>query len=90
MVRGETKGRVPWVLLAWEGRDPTQGAPPAGLTSTHRFCGLIQALVTNPDSTAPSEEAEGVREVLEVRKGPGSARRGKANGLNPVSAPPAV
>ncbi|XP_077752634.1 mitogen-activated protein kinase kinase kinase 6 [Canis aureus] len=29
------------------------------------FCGLIQALVTNPDSTMPSEEAEGVREVLE-------------------------
>nr|XP_025870175.1 mitogen-activated protein kinase kinase kinase 6 [Vulpes vulpes] len=29
------------------------------------FCGLIQALVTNPDSSAPSEEAEGVREVLE-------------------------
>ncbi|KAL4831495.1 hypothetical protein H8958_012491 [Nasalis larvatus] len=30
-----------------------------------RFCGLIQALVTNPDSTAPAEEAEGVGEVLE-------------------------
>ncbi|XP_004592256.2 mitogen-activated protein kinase kinase kinase 6 isoform X2 [Ochotona princeps] len=29
------------------------------------FCGLIQALVTNSDSTAPSEEAEGVGEVLE-------------------------
>ncbi|XP_004679457.1 PREDICTED: mitogen-activated protein kinase kinase kinase 6 [Condylura cristata] len=29
------------------------------------FCGLIQALVTNPDSTAPAEEAQGVREVLE-------------------------
>ncbi|XP_037683956.1 mitogen-activated protein kinase kinase kinase 6 isoform X2 [Choloepus didactylus] len=29
------------------------------------FCGLIQALVTNPDSTAPAEEAEGVGEVLE-------------------------
>lgn len=29
------------------------------------FCGLIQALVTNPDSTVPAEEAEGVREVLE-------------------------
>ncbi|KAM8959131.1 LOW QUALITY PROTEIN: mitogen-activated protein kinase kinase kinase 6 [Lycaon pictus] len=30
------------------------------------FCGLIQALVTNPDSMTPSEEeAEGVREVLE-------------------------
>ncbi|XP_030894905.1 mitogen-activated protein kinase kinase kinase 6 isoform X2 [Leptonychotes weddellii] len=26
------------------------------------FCGLIQALVTNPDSTAPAEEAEGVGE----------------------------
>lgn len=33
-----------------------------------RFCGLIQALVTNPDSTAPVEEAESVGEVLEVRK----------------------
>ncbi|KAF6345026.1 mitogen-activated protein kinase kinase kinase 6 [Rhinolophus ferrumequinum] len=29
------------------------------------FCGLIQALVTNPDSTAPAEEAEGVGEVPE-------------------------
>nr|XP_017530747.2 mitogen-activated protein kinase kinase kinase 6 isoform X2 [Manis javanica] len=29
------------------------------------FCGLIQALVTNPDSTAPVEEAESVGEVLE-------------------------
>ncbi|XP_014709072.1 mitogen-activated protein kinase kinase kinase 6 isoform X4 [Equus asinus] len=29
------------------------------------FCGLIQTLVTNPDSTAPAEEAEGVGEVLE-------------------------
>ncbi|XP_060061627.1 mitogen-activated protein kinase kinase kinase 6 isoform X2 [Erinaceus europaeus] len=29
------------------------------------FCCLIQALVTNPDSTTPTEEAEGVREVLE-------------------------
>lgn len=29
------------------------------------FCGLIQALVTNPDSTTPAEEAEGVGEVLE-------------------------
>ncbi|KAF6109995.1 mitogen-activated protein kinase kinase kinase 6 [Phyllostomus discolor] len=29
------------------------------------FCGLIQALVTNPDSRAPAEEAEGVGEVLE-------------------------
>ncbi|XP_074233168.1 mitogen-activated protein kinase kinase kinase 6 isoform X1 [Camelus bactrianus] len=29
------------------------------------FCGLIQALVTNPDSTAPAEEAESVGEVLE-------------------------
>ncbi|KAM5248074.1 mitogen-activated protein kinase kinase kinase 6 isoform 1-T1 [Ctenodactylus gundi] len=29
------------------------------------FCGLIQALVMNPDSTAPAEELEGVREVLE-------------------------
>uniref|UniRef100_A0A8C5L5P5 mitogen-activated protein kinase kinase kinase n=1 Tax=Jaculus jaculus TaxID=51337 RepID=A0A8C5L5P5_JACJA len=29
------------------------------------FCSLIQALVTNPDSSAPMEEAEGVREVLE-------------------------
>uniref|UniRef100_A0A2K6PF16 mitogen-activated protein kinase kinase kinase n=1 Tax=Rhinopithecus roxellana TaxID=61622 RepID=A0A2K6PF16_RHIRO len=29
------------------------------------FCGLIQALVTNPDSTASAEEAEGVGEVLE-------------------------
>ncbi|XP_057557696.1 mitogen-activated protein kinase kinase kinase 6 isoform X2 [Hippopotamus amphibius kiboko] len=29
------------------------------------FCGLIQALVKNPDSTAPAEEAEGVGEVLE-------------------------
>ncbi|XP_051027527.1 mitogen-activated protein kinase kinase kinase 6 [Acomys russatus] len=29
------------------------------------FCGLIQALVMNPDSSAPTEEAEGTREVLE-------------------------
>ncbi|XP_058892021.1 mitogen-activated protein kinase kinase kinase 6 [Kogia breviceps] len=29
------------------------------------FCGLIQALVKNPDSTAAEEEAEGGREVLE-------------------------
>ncbi|XP_007934080.1 mitogen-activated protein kinase kinase kinase 6 [Orycteropus afer afer] len=30
------------------------------------FCGLIQTSVTNPDSTAPAEEAEeGVKEVLE-------------------------
>ncbi|XP_071073715.1 mitogen-activated protein kinase kinase kinase 6 isoform X4 [Dasypus novemcinctus] len=29
------------------------------------FCGLIQALVTNPDAAAPTEEAEGVGEVLE-------------------------
>ncbi|XP_060480914.2 mitogen-activated protein kinase kinase kinase 6 isoform X1 [Panthera onca] len=29
------------------------------------FCSLIQALVTNPDSTVPTEEAEGVGEVLE-------------------------
>ncbi|XP_062960289.1 mitogen-activated protein kinase kinase kinase 6 isoform X3 [Cynocephalus volans] len=29
------------------------------------FCGQIQALVTNPDSTAPAEEAEAVGEVLE-------------------------
>lgn len=29
------------------------------------FCGLIQSLVTNPDSRAPVEEAEGVWEVLE-------------------------
>ncbi|KAL0605028.1 Mitogen-activated protein kinase kinase kinase 6 [Plecturocebus cupreus] len=46
------------------GGDPD--APPAGLTSpAFRFCSLIQALVTNPDSTAPAEEAEGVGEVLE-------------------------
>ncbi|XP_039087508.1 mitogen-activated protein kinase kinase kinase 6 isoform X2 [Hyaena hyaena] len=30
-----------------------------------RFCSLIQALVTNPDSTVPAEEGEGVGEVLE-------------------------
>ncbi|KAF0875710.1 M3K6 kinase, partial [Crocuta crocuta] len=29
------------------------------------FCSLIQALVTNPDSTVPAEEGEGVGEVLE-------------------------
>ncbi|XP_049734375.1 mitogen-activated protein kinase kinase kinase 6 isoform X3 [Elephas maximus indicus] len=29
------------------------------------FCGLIQTSVTNPDSTAPAEGAEGVGEVLE-------------------------
>ncbi|CAO2589377.1 Mitogen-activated protein kinase kinase kinase 6, partial [Lemmus lemmus] len=29
------------------------------------FCGLIQVLVMNPDSSAPTEEAEGAREVLE-------------------------
>lgn len=32
-----------------------------------RFCGLIQVLVMNPDSSAPTEEADGAREVLEVR-----------------------
>lgn len=32
-----------------------------------RFCGLIQVLVMNPDSSAPTEEAGGAREVLEVR-----------------------
>ncbi|XP_006539104.1 mitogen-activated protein kinase kinase kinase 6 isoform X2 [Mus musculus] len=31
-----------------------------------RFCGLIQVLVMNPDSSAPTEEAEGAREVLEI------------------------
>ncbi|XP_021016202.1 mitogen-activated protein kinase kinase kinase 6 [Mus caroli] len=30
-----------------------------------RFCGLIQVLVMNPDSSVPTEEAEGAREVLE-------------------------
>ncbi|XP_008058536.2 mitogen-activated protein kinase kinase kinase 6, partial [Carlito syrichta] len=29
------------------------------------FCGLVQALVTNPDSMAPAQELEGVGEVLE-------------------------
>ncbi|XP_051044981.1 mitogen-activated protein kinase kinase kinase 6 isoform X2 [Phodopus roborovskii] len=29
------------------------------------FCGLIQVLVMNPDSSAPTEETEGAREVLE-------------------------
>ncbi|XP_052033581.1 mitogen-activated protein kinase kinase kinase 6 [Apodemus sylvaticus] len=29
------------------------------------FCGLIQVLVMNPDSSGPTEEAEGTREVLE-------------------------
>lgn len=43
--------------------------PHTSLTSPAlRFCGLIQALVTNPDSKAPAEEAEGVGEVLEVRR----------------------
>lgn len=56
------------MLSAREGTVSPQGAPPLGLTSpTLRFCGLIQALVTNPDSTTPAEEAEGVGEVLEVR-----------------------
>lgn len=56
-----------------------RGAPPADLTSpTLRFCGLIQALVTNPDSKeAPAEEAEGVGEVLEVRQGSWEFRDGK-------------
>lgn len=37
------------------------------LFALYRFCGLIQVLVMNPDSSAPTEEAEGAREVLEVR-----------------------
>ncbi|XP_054576532.1 mitogen-activated protein kinase kinase kinase 6 isoform X2 [Eptesicus fuscus] len=37
--------------------------PSAGLCQW--FCGLIQSLVTNPDSRAPEEEADGVWEVLE-------------------------
>lgn len=37
------------------------------LFALFRFCGLIQVLVMNPDSSAPTEEAEGAREVLEVR-----------------------
>lgn len=58
------------MLSAQEGAVCVLGTPPAGLISrTLRFCGLIQALVTNPDSTVPAEEAEGVREVLEVRNG---------------------
>lgn len=67
------------MLSAQEGSVSARGAPPVGLTSlTLRFCGLIQALVTNPDSTAPAEEAEGVGEVLEVRKGgPGARGEGR-------------
>lgn len=43
--------------------------------------------MTNPDSTAPAEEAEGVGEVLEVRKGGpgarGEGREGPGALLNP-------
>lgn len=52
-----------------KGTVSAQGAPPISLISVLRFCGLIQALVKNPDSTAAAEEAEGGGEVLEVRKG---------------------
>lgn len=92
----ERKGHVPWVLSAQEGTVPAQGAPPVRLTSpTLRFCGLIQALVTNPDSTTPAEETEGVGEVLEVRKGAWERREwgwGRAGGLTepPSRPPPAV
>lgn len=52
--------------------------PLASLTSPAlRFCGLIQALVTNVDSKVSAEEAEGVGEVLEVRKGDWGLGRGK-------------
>jgi hypothetical protein len=40
---------------------------PSSCFPLFRFCGLIQVLVMNPDSSAPTEEAEGAREVLEVR-----------------------
>lgn len=40
---------------------------PSSCSLLFRFCGLIQVLVMNPDSSAPTEEAEGAREVLEVR-----------------------
>lgn len=40
---------------------------PSSCSPLFRFCGLIQVLVMNPDSTVPTEEAEGTREVLEVR-----------------------
>lgn len=65
-----------------------QDAPPVSLTSpTFRFCGLIQALVTNPDSTAPAEEAEGVGEVLEVRTRDWELAEGEGPRalLNPIS-----
>ena len=75
------KGHVPWVLPGIGGDGSAQATPPVGLTSlTLRFCSLIQAVVTNPDSTVPTEEAEGVGEVLEVRKGAGRAGRRKGPG----------
>lgn len=75
------------MLSAQEGAVCVLGTPPAGLTSrTLRFCGLIQALVTNPDSTVPAEEAEGVREVLEVRNG--SWELGEGEGLRVLLKPP--
>lgn len=80
------------MLSAQEGTFCDQGTPPAGLTSlTRRFCGLIQALVTNPDSTAPAEEAEGVGEVPEVRNGGWELEEGeglRALSANPPSHPP--
>lgn len=50
---------------SWE-KVPGQIAP-ARCFLLFRFCGLIQVLVMNPDSSATTEEAEGTREVLEVR-----------------------
>ncbi|XP_030769451.1 mitogen-activated protein kinase kinase kinase 6 isoform X3 [Rhinopithecus roxellana] len=53
-------------LLEPETQDiPSSWTFPVASICGVRFCGLIQALVTNPDSTAPAEEAEGVGEVLE-------------------------
>lgn len=66
--RGGSGGKKGTTSVGCSGLGGDQDAPPAGLTSpTFRFCGLIQAWVTNPDSTAPAEEAEGVGEMLEVR-----------------------
>lgn len=74
------------MLSAQEGTFCDQGTPPAGLISlTRRFCGLIQALVTNPDSTAPAEEAEGVGEVPEVRNG--GWELGEGEGLRALLTP---
>jgi hypothetical protein len=58
--QGTERTRCSWGMV------PGQIAP-SSCFPLFRFCGLIQVLVMNPDSSAPTEEAEGAREVLEVR-----------------------